>query len=806
MRRGFAARAGDPASGAAQPPDLRSLVLAAVCWAGALAGSLLPHWALLGVAGLLAGLLAGLVAVRVAGAARRSPSRSRSGRAGATGSALLLAMVAVAGMAALRADAHRHGVVGTLAEARASVGAELTLRGDPVVRQGRFGPYVVVRADTRHVTARGQTIATRAPVVVLGDHGGWDHLRMGARVDVRGRLSPARDDAVAGVLRVSSAPVVARRPAWPFRGAEMVRASIREAVRPASAPARALVPALVVGDDTAMDPDVADSFAAAGLTHVTAVSGTNLTLVVGFVLLCARWCGVRARGLVVVGLLAVAGFVLLARPEPSVVRAAAMGSVALLGFGSGGPAGGLRLLGAAVGLLLLVDPWLATSVGFALSALATAGILVLAPGFAEALSRWLPRWLALAVTVPLAAQLACTPLVAAVSGQVSMVAVLANLLAAPAVGPATVLGLAAGLAGLVSEPLGHLLGRPAGWCADWVVHVATASAALPGAAVGWPVGAGSLAVLTAGCVAAALLSPRVLRSRALSLLAVATLALGLLRPVPAPGWPPAGWLLVACDVGQGDGLVLDAGRGQAVVVDAGPDPRLVDRCLSRLGVRRVPVVVLTHFHADHVDGLPGVLDGRAVGEVEVTGVRDPPYGAAAVDAWARRAGVPVRVPSPGESVQVGGLSWQVLGPGPGPAAGAGAAAADATGEEGSAANDASLVLLVRSRGVTMLLTGDVEPEAQRSLLRSLAGALGGEPVDVLKVPHHGSRYQDPDLLSGLGARLAVVSAGADNDYGHPAAETLLRLERGGALVRRTDRDGDVAVVVRDGQLRVVTRG
>jgi competence protein ComEC len=773
-------------------PDLRAALLAAGCWAGALAGFLLARPALLG------GLALGLGVAAAVAASRKLRPRTL----GPTALAGLLAVVAVAGMASMRADAHRLGVVGRLAEDRAPVRAELVLRGDPVVREGRFGAYVVARAETRQVTTRGRTVTTLAPVLLLGEADGWSVLRMGARLEVRGRLAPPRDDGLAGVLRVGAAPDPLAEPSWPFRAAEQVRDSIRRAVEPASPEARALVPALVVGDDTAMSPEVVDSFAAAGLTHLTAVSGTNLTLVVGSLLLLARWCGIRARGLVVVGLLGVVGFVLLARPEPSVLRAAAMGSVALLGFGSGGPSGGLRVLGGAVGLLLLVDPWLATSVGFSLSALATAGILVLAPWFADALSRWLPHWVALAVAVPAAAQLACTPLVAAVSEQVSVVAVAANLLAAPAVGPATVLGLAAGLVGLVSDPLGRLVARPAGWCADWVVTVATRSAALPGAALDWSVGATSLAVLTVGCVAAALLAPRLLRRRGWTLAAVAVLVLSLLRPAPTPGWPPSGWVMVACDVGQGDGLVLAAGPDEAVVVDAGPEPKLMDRCLDRLGVHRVPAVVLTHFHADHVDGLPGVLDGRPVGEVEVTGTRDPAYGAAAVEAWAREAGVRVRVPEPGETVRVGDLSWQVVGPGP---ARDGGARADGAGEEGSTANDASLVLLVRSHGVTLLLTGDVEPDGQRGLLRALPAALGGAPVDVLKVPHHGSRFQDSDLLAGLGARLAVVSAGADNDYGHPAGETLARLERGGALVRRTDLDGDVAVVVRDGELRVVTR-
>ena len=93
----------------------------------------------------------------------------------------------------------------------------------------------------------------------------------------------------------------------------------------------------------------------------------------------------------------------------------------------------------------------------------------------------------------------------------------------------------------------------------------------------------------------------------------AVLLVLMLVPLPTPGWPPRGWVLVACDVGQGDGLVLDAGDGAAVVVDTGPDPTLVDGCLRRLGVRRVPLVVLTHFHADHVGGLAGVLRGRRVG-------------------------------------------------------------------------------------------------------------------------------------------------------------------------------------------------
>ena len=142
--------------------------------------------------------------------------------------------------------------------------------------------------------------------------------------------------------------------------------------------------------------------------------------------------------------------------------------------------------------------------GFALSVLATAGILWLAPGWRDRLMRWLPRWVAEAVSVPLAAQLACTPLVAAISGQVSLVAVGANLLAAPAVGPATVLGLAGGVVGLVAEPVGRIVAAPAAWCAAWIIAVAVRGADLPVAAFDWPAGPVGIASLTLICAALSL--------------------------------------------------------------------------------------------------------------------------------------------------------------------------------------------------------------------------------------------------------------------------------------------------------------
>ena len=552
------------------------------------------------------------------------------------------------------------------------------------------------------------------------------------------------------------------------------------------------MPALVDGDDAGVDPDLTDDFRTTGLTHLLAVSGTNLTLVVGFLLVLARWCGVRGRWLYLVGAAGIVGFVLLARTEPSVVRAAAMGTVALLAMGTDGRERGARALGAAVVALLLVDPGLATSVGFALSVVATAGILLLAPGWRDALARWLPRWLAEAVAVPATAQLACTPLVAAISGQVSLVAVVANLAVAAAVGPATVLGLAAGLVGLVWPWGGQQLGTLASLCVAWIVEVARRGADLPTAAVDWGTSLGALALLTTLALVVALAGPRLLRRPVGGVGCCCLMVAAVLVRPPTPGWPPDGWVLAACDVGQGDALVARAGPGSAVVVDAGPDPTAVDACLDRLDITRVPLLVLTHFHADHIDGLAGVLDDRAVGEVEVSPLADPPEGVEQVDALAHAVGLePAEAPY-ARARRVGDVTLQVLWPLPGsPTRGPG---------DGSTANDASVVLLVEVAGVRILLTGDVEPDAQETLARVWPGL----HVDVLKVPHHGSRYQDLEFLAGLGARLALVSVGEDNDYGHPAPETLTALAGTGAEVLRTDLDGDLVVVVEDGELAAVT--
>ncbi|HEX6577374.1 MAG TPA: ComEC/Rec2 family competence protein [Jiangellaceae bacterium] len=763
-------------------PDLRLVPAAVAAWAGVIAGLTAASAVLAGL-GVAAATAALVVSRRVA----RKPVRL---------AALVVVLCFVGGGATgwIRAASVRAGPVDELAAAGAVVTVEGVLTSDASVRRTGVGPrrsaYVVGRLRVEEVTGRGTATRVRTPVVLLATDLGWADLRPGQQVVVRGRLEPADGwGDTAGLLRVRDPPDPQGPPGWASTITEPLRAGLREAVAGLEEGPRGLVPALVVGDESLMTDQVRDDMKISGLLHLNAVSGTNVTIVLVAVLGLARWVGVRGYGLPALGVSAVVGFVLLARPEPSVVRAAVMGVVALVGLTAAGRRRGVPSLSAAVLVLLFVDPWLGIDAGFALSVLATGGILLLARRWRDAMP-WVPRPLAEALAVPLAAQVSCIPVVVVVAAQASLASIPANILVAPAVAPATVFGAAAAVVSTVSPVVASGLGWVAGLPATWIVLVARRGADLPGAVVGWPGGASGVMLAVGLAAGSALVLPAVLR-RPLTTTASAGVVLLLLVWVPTPGWPPPRWLVVACDVGQGDALVLRAGEASGVVVDVGPAPRAVDRCLESLGIERVPLLVLTHFHADHVEGLTGLLAGRHVGQAVVSPLADPREQAEDVAALLSGARVPVAVARAGDQFMVvDAVRLRVLWP-------------RRIIEAGSMANNASIVLDAEVDGVRIMLAGDLEPEAQRALL----AAEPGLSADVLKVPHHGSAHQEPDLLRGLDARVALISAGADNTYGHPAPATIGLLDVAGAEVRRTDLDGSIAVVrTSGGGLGVVTGG
>ena len=338
---------------------------------------------------------------------------------------------------------------------------------------------------------------------------------------------------------------------------------------------------------------------------------------------------------------------------------------------------------------------------------ATAGIIALAPPLARRL-HWLPHPVAAAVAVPIAAHLACLPVVTSLSGEISMVAVFANVVVAPAVAPATVAGLAAGLVDLVAPPLASLPGTVAWAAASVIVGVARVGAAAPGAAIVWPWPWWTLIPVT----------PLIgwglwwlLRRPALAVGVTLGLLVAIVR-TPTPGWPPRDAVVVACDVGQGDGFVVPTAPGEAIVIDVGQEPGPIHRCLTELEIDRIALLLFTHGDADHVDGWRGAVRGR---EVEV--LADGPSGGPSVPAERR-----VRLLA-GQSVRVRDVGLEVLWP-----------RADAHRVPAQARNDASVVVRATVRGHRILFTGDLGEEAQRGL-----GRLNPDlSADVLKVAHHGS--------------------------------------------------------------------
>uniref|UniRef100_UPI00035FD91D ComEC/Rec2 family competence protein n=1 Tax=Rhodococcus sp. R1101 TaxID=1170698 RepID=UPI00035FD91D len=332
----------------------------------------------------------------------------------------------------------------------------------------------------------------------------------------------------------------------------------------------------------------------------------------------------------------------------------------------------------------------------------------------------------------------------------------------------------------------EVLARGTGPFLWWLITVADRAASLPSAELEVPDGPAG-AVTAALVIATAWSVVRHRRARVAALvIALAVAAVWLPVRVLRPGWPGAEWVLVACDVGQGDALVLAAGDGRAVVVDTGPEPEPIDRCLRRLRIREVALIVLSHLHADHTGGLRGVLDGRSVEAVVVgPGVADD--GAAEVLRPATEIGVAVREVRAGAVLRAGDLDIRVLGP-------------DTPGV-GHSENDDSLVLTIETVVGRILLPGDAEEAALDALVRSGIDVR----AEVLKVPHHGSRTTPERFLTAVRPSVAVVSAGRDNLFGHPHPEIVATLAAVGTRVLRTDLHGDIAVVrAASGALAVVS--
>lgn len=755
--------------------DLRLLPVAGGVWAAALLCVFIP------VAAGWCALAGGVGAVAVCAVVLRRADRAASRAALMV---VMLAAIAAVSLTAMSSLPGREGTAswdGRVVEATGEVTSSASIG-----RDGRLWMEVQVTG----IGSPGAVRAASAPVRIGIDPA--DGFDLGATVSVTGEAEATEPGERAALVVFASTASVET----PASGVFAVAADVRSAFIVRSSrlpePGAGLLPGLAVGDTRAVPAELNDDMRTSGLSHLTAVSGANCAIVVGAAFWLAGLCGAGRVLRVISAALVLAGFVVLVTPEPSVIRAAVMAGVTMLSLLLGRPSAGAGMLALSAVGILIADPWLASTPGFALSVAASGALIMLAPALTRGLGRWMPQPLALAIAVPTAAQLVCGPVIALFAEQQSMVGLVANLLAAPAAPIATIIGLLACLAAPVPA-VADLLAASAWLPAAWIAETATITARLPFAQLVMQPGIPSafLVALVSAAIGVVLVDGfrrrAIIRVGAGAVLAV-VLALGgahvVLSGPLASETSPDGWSIAACDIGQGDALLIRS-EGRIALIDTGPDPEPLAACLRSLGIDHIDLLVLTHFDLDHVGGVEAiqgrvgsVLHGpTAEGGDERMLQRLADGGATVSPAWAGQRG------------ELGAASWQVLWP-----------------QRRSTAfppgNDLSVVLEVGGGDVPRsLFLGDLSAEGQRMLERT--AHIRGRYA-VVKVAHHGSADQDAQLYADLHPLVALFSVGVDNDYGHPREETLASLAATGARVLRTDRQGRLLVGLHDGELQLWT--
>ncbi|WP_051973041.1 ComEC/Rec2 family competence protein [Cryobacterium sp. MLB-32] len=752
-------------------PDL-SVPAAVACWIVAVAslGTMLvirrPRWRTLCGALVVCGAVAGLVAVVV----------------GVTASARL--------PASLRDAASGHQTV-TITATVWSVPVPARSFGRSSSVDGGSARF---RATIASISHRGDTTMVSVPIVAFAPTpvGSSRTLAIGSTVRLIGtpRVTDPGDSAAALFFSHSRAEVVAEAP-WTLSWANDLRSGFSVAAATLPGEGADLLPGLAIGDTSAVTPELNDAMKSSALSHLTAVSGANCAIVIASIMLLGAVLGLRRWARIALSLAALLGFAILVTPEPSVLRSAVMASVTLVSIGIGRPGRGVATLGLSVVILLVSDPWLSRNYGFALSVLATAGLLVIAGPLARALSRWMPTALALIISIPFAAQLACQPVLLLLNPSIALYGVPANLLAAPAAPIATVIGLIGCLLLPVLPGVARGLIAAAWAPSEWIAAVATTSAALPGNRLPWLEGFAGFLLLSLGTILAIalLLRRRDGRRRRWPAAVLAVLlaggggyagslaGAGLGRTLAFPDR----WQIAACDIGQGDAVLVRDGE-QYALIDVGPDPALLTECLEGLHVARINLLVLTHYDLDHVGGLDAVI-GRV--DHALVGIPENAQDAGLHERLAA-GGADVRQSARGDSGSLGSLAWRILWPVSG-------------STRMQTGNPGSVTIEFEGGGLRSIFLGDLGEEAQDALLR--ASPPGS--VDVVKVAHHGSSDQSAALYETLAARVGLISVGSDNTYGHPTQRLLDILRGVGTEIERTDLEGLVVVArADDGALSV----
>lgn len=627
------------------------------------------------------------------------------------------------------------------------------------------------------------------PVRVSGDDA--KRLRPGERICASGELRPRRPGREEPPL-LRAEVIDGRGIGSPLRfAAGEIRRRFSDAARAALPKRQAgLLLGMTDGDVELIDETTMEDFRTTGLAHLVAVSGSNVAVLLALVVLGCRALIPRGRWLrAFAAIPPLVFFAFLTGLEPSVLRATVSAGVALAVAAGGRTTDALHAAAFAFVALVLLSPDILFHPGFQLSFGATLGLIVWAGPLTARFARLLPtpdarpaRVAAMAAGTTIAAQIAVAPLLAWHFGRVPALGGVANLLVVPFAGIVMVGGVAT-LAAACLVPFLDWAPATMRLLLDAILATAHAFARLPGASLGLDVLAA--AALTAS-LAALLAGSRRLRVAALALLVVCATIAGGRGLAAAQVSCPAGEIR-ALDVGQGTAVLVRA-DGHAVLLDGGPAGGGVVRQLRELGIDRLDAVVVSHPHADHMEGFLDVLARLRVGRVVGPVIIGWGVGGRLVAA-AKAARVPVVTAAAGDVIEAGPIRLDVLAPAPGPAPEV---------EQPDRVNSYSLLVRARVGDASVLTPGDLGADDQSALVSTDVGA------PVLIAPHHGSADLDPAFVAAVSPRIVLVTVGADNPYGHPTPKALALFERYGPVMR-TDRHGLVTVCLRDGGADVWTQ-
>jgi competence protein ComEC len=646
------------------------------------------------------------------------------------------------------------------------------VRSDPVLKSGKiFGSNR--RADEYSLLIKLTQINDRKiNLPARLKYNSNISLQMDQFISAKVRLIKTRERKIAALAVAQESINILSPPRKLFQITEVIRENFRNHTD--GSMSDALVPGLVVGDTSLQNNEFKEQMQKVGLSHLTAVSGANFVLVATFLLWILQFLVIKLKHRLIIVSLVLFLFIFLVRPTPSVLRAAVMTLIVLVARYRGESSRAIASLGAAITLLILLDPFQAIDPGFALSVLATTGILFLSPIIEIRFENLLKlKWVAESIAIPVSATILCLPVILLLSNEFSLASIPANILVAPAIAPITVLGFLSAVITPLIPLIGLIFFKTASYFANYIVLISGMMDKFPSIHFNDT----RLFILIF-----ILLLALLLQHRQKVALVIAALLLTQIVIVTI-SWPGRDWQLANCDVGQGDAMVINLGRNSAIVVDTGPDSNAIDRCLRALSIKSIPLLILTHFHSDHVGAIAGVKKNRIIGQVWISNLRQPESSYERV--MRELSGINVKSVSKGESYKFPNneISIEVLWPQ------ANQIYFDQLPGDGSQINNSSISVILRSKYLSLFTGGDIEPEVQELITNS--GLLSD--IDILKVSHHGSAYQHLPMLDILKPEVAIISVGKENTYGHPDGEFLKELDKRSISVWRTDLSGGISV-------------